>query len=36
MTSNYTVMVVTLVIWIGIFSYLVILDRKTKRLEGKK
>lgn len=36
MTSNYTVMVVTLVIWIGIFFYLVILDRKTKRLEGKK
>jgi CcmD family protein len=36
MTSNYTVMAVTLVVWIGIFVYLLMLDQKTRRLEGKK
>ena len=36
MTSNYTVMAVTLVVWVGLFVYLFLLDRKTKRLEEKK
>lgn len=36
MSSNYTVMAVTLVIWVGIFVYLWMLDRKTGRLEDKK
>jgi CcmD family protein len=36
MTSNYTAMAVTLVIWIGLFLYLIVLDRKTKKLEEKK
>jgi len=36
MTSNYTVLAVTLIIWVGIFVYLVMLDRKTKKLEEKK
>lgn len=33
MTSNYTVMAVTLVIWVGIFVYLLILDRRGKKLD---
>ena len=36
MTSNYTVLAVTLIIWVGIFVYLVMLDRKTKKFEEKK
>ncbi len=36
MTSNYAVLAVTLVIWIGIFVYLLMLDRRTKRLEDNK
>ena len=36
MTSNYAVMAVTLVIWVGLFFYLIVLDRKTKKLEEKK
>ena len=36
MTSNYTVMAVTLVIWVGLFFYLIVLDRRTKNLEEKK
>lgn len=36
MTSNYTVMAVTLVIWCALFLYLFSLDRKTKKLEEKK
>lgn len=36
MTSNYTVLAVTLVIWIGIFVYLLTLDRRTKRLEDSR
>lgn len=36
MTSNYTVMAVTLVIWVGIFVYLWMLDRKTGKLKGRK
>lgn len=35
MTSNYVVMIVTLVIWIGVFLYLMRLDAKIKRLEKK-
>jgi CcmD family protein len=36
MTSNYAVMAVTLIIWVGLFVYLLRLDRKVKRLEEKK
>ncbi len=36
MTSNYIVMAVTLVIWCGIFLYLVKIDRRTKNLEEHK
>ncbi len=35
MDSDYAVMAVTLVIWAGIFVYLLILDRRTKRLEKR-
>ncbi|MGB2769459.1 MAG: CcmD family protein [Candidatus Zixiibacteriota bacterium] len=35
MNSNYVVMIVTLVIWIGVFLYLLRLDAKIKRLEKK-
>jgi len=35
MTSNYVVMIVTLVIWVGVFLYLLRLDGKVRRL-GKK
>lgn len=35
MDANYVVMIVTLVIWIGIFLYLMSLDKKVKKL-GKK
>jgi len=35
MDPNYVVMVVTLVIWIGIFLYLLSLDKKVKKLENK-
>jgi CcmD family protein len=35
MTSNYVVMIVTLVIWVGVFFYLLGLDRKVKRLQKK-
>ena len=35
MTSNYVVMIVTLVIWVGVFLYLLRLDRKVARL-GKR
>lgn len=36
MNANYVVMAVTLIIWVGIFVYLVMIDRKTKRLEEQK
>lgn len=36
MTSNYTVMAVTLIIWAGIFVYLLMLDRRTKKLEDNE
>lgn len=36
MTSNYTVMAVTLLIWVALFVYLLMLDRKVKKLEDSK
>jgi CcmD family protein len=36
MDANYVVMTVTLIIWLGIFLYLLALDRKVRRLEIKK
>ncbi|MEE9441366.1 MAG: CcmD family protein [candidate division Zixibacteria bacterium] len=33
MTSNYMVMAVTLLIWVALFVYLLMLDRKVKKLE---
>ena len=35
MTSNYTVMAVTLLTWAGLFIYVLKLDRQIKRLEKK-
>jgi len=35
MSSNFVTMIVTLVIWIGVFFYLLRLDRKVKKLEKK-
>lgn len=35
MTSNYSVLAVTLFIWVGIFVYLLTLDRKVKKLGDK-
>jgi CcmD family protein len=35
MTSNYLVMIVTLVIWVGVFLYLLRLDAKVRKLEKK-
>ena len=35
MSSNYVAMMVTLVIWIGVFFYLLRLDRKVKDLRRK-
>lgn len=35
MTSNYTVMIVTLVIWVGVFFYLLRLDRKVRKIREK-
>jgi CcmD family protein len=35
MTSNYVVMIVTLVIWVGVFLYLLRLDAKVAKLEKK-
>lgn len=36
MNANYVVMAVTLIIWVGIFVYLVMIDRRTKKLEEQK
>ncbi len=33
MTSNYAVLAVTLIIWVGIFLYLLSLDRRTRKIE---
>ena len=35
MSSNYVPMIVTLVIWVGIFLYLFRLDSKIKKLTKK-
>ena len=35
MDGNYVAMAVTLVVWIGLFFYLMRLDRKVTRLEEK-
>jgi CcmD family protein len=35
MSTNYIVMLVILVIWVGIFFYLLRLDKKIKKLEKK-
>ncbi len=35
MDSNYVVLSVTLIIWVGLFFYLFSLDRKVKKLEEK-
>lgn len=35
MNANYIVMIVVLIIWIGIFLYLLSLDRRLKRIEKK-
>ena len=35
MDGNYVVMAVTLVIWFGIFVYLLKLDNKVKKLEER-
>ncbi|HHI03585.1 MAG: CcmD family protein [Candidatus Zixiibacteriota bacterium] len=35
MNPNFVVMIVTLIIWVGLFLYLFSLDRKVTRLEKK-
>ena len=35
MDSNVIVMVVTLIIWVGVFFYLRNIDRKVSKLEDK-
>jgi len=35
MDGNYIALAVTLVIWLGIFVYLMKLDKKVKQLEEK-
>ncbi len=35
MDGNYVTMVVTLVVWAGLFIFLVRLDKKVKKLEEK-
>ncbi len=35
MSSNYVSMIVTIIIWIGVFVYLLRLDRKVERLRKK-
>ncbi|MFQ6008150.1 MAG: CcmD family protein [Candidatus Zixiibacteriota bacterium] len=35
MDGNYIVLAVTLVIWVGLFFFLVRLDKKIKKLEEK-
>jgi CcmD family protein len=35
MDTNYIVMIVTLIIWTGLFLYLFSLDRKVKKLEKR-
>lgn len=35
MDSNYVVMIVTLIVWVGLFLYLFSLDNKVKKLEKR-
>lgn len=35
MDGNYIAMMVTLVVWVGLFVFLVRLDNKVKKLEKK-
>ena len=35
MDGNYIALIVTLVIWIGLFLFLIRLDKKVKRLEER-
>ena len=35
MNANYVVMIVTIIIWVALFVYLVSLDRKTKKFEDR-
>jgi len=35
MDGNYIAMIVTLVIWVGLFWYLMRLDRRVKELEKR-
>ena len=35
MDGNYIAMIVTLVIWVGLFIYLMKLDKQVKKLEEK-
>lgn len=35
MDGNYIVMVVTLVVWIGLFFFLMKLDKKVRKIEEK-
>jgi len=35
MDGNYVALAVTLVIWVGLFFYVMGLDRKVKKLEEK-
>ena len=35
MSANFGVMIVVLIIWLGIFVYLLRLDKKVKELERK-
>jgi CcmD family protein len=35
MQGNYVVLAVTLVVWIGLFFYVMRLDKKVKKLEEK-
>jgi CcmD family protein len=36
MTSNVVAMVVTLVIWLGLFVFMLSLDKKIKKIESDK
>lgn len=35
MTSNYTVLFVNIIIWVGLFFVIFRLDRRTRELENK-
>jgi CcmD family protein len=35
MSANFGVMIVVLITWVGIFAYLLRLDKKVKELERK-